>query len=281
MPCIHVLTEPTEVYPLNPTLLGASTAGTEAVARDAVIGYLAELLPRHSETGDEDRTAAELLLLALIARVTSKAPGSVPLGTLSLNLLLPRADPAVAVPAQNGTVNGIQNGPVNGTHDSPSNEPQNGGANGAEKRYPAFERLIEGIGRVIPLLVDVSLSIRLLSEHPFYPRSSHVVASSATPGSLAGESLQSGLLQLAPSTMVLINEDTLEGGSLQDRGVKNLQALAETVKTQKLRYEFPYVSEDFGMETDLGFIVVGQGKTLLPVSNGLVIMVEFTLNCSF
>lgn len=266
MPCIHVLTEPTEVYPLNPNLLGAYTTATEAVTRGAVIEYLAELLPRHPETKAVDRTAAELLLLALIARVTSKAPGSVPLGTLSLNLLLPRATPAVALPAQNGAVNGIPNGTVNGTHDTPTNGVQNGALNRSEKRYPAFERLVKGIGRVIPLLVDVPLSMSLLSEHPFYPRSSHVVASSTTPGAHAGESLQSGLLQLAPSTMVLINEDTLEGGSLQDRGVKNLQALAETVKTQKLRYEFPYVSEDFGMETDLGFVVVGQGKTLLPVS---------------
>jgi hypothetical protein len=253
VPCIHVLTEPREVYPLDPAVLGQSMAHGEGVTRDEVIDYLAGLLPSHPEKGP-DRIAAELLLLALIARVTSKAPGSVPLGTLSLNFLLPRAKLTATGPTQNGTTNGTQNGAVSGTQHG-----ANGTSNGTEKRYLAFERLVEGVGRVLPLVVPVLLSIQLLSDHPFYPRSSHVTPSAG------GESLQSGLLQLAPSTVVLINEDTLEGGSLQDRGVKNLHALAETVRTQKLRYEFPYVSEDFGMETDLGFVVVGQGKTLLPV----------------
>lgn len=263
MPCIHVLTEPREVYPLDPAVLSRHADLT----RDQVIDYLARLLPPHPETG-VDRTAGELLLLALIARVTSKAPGSVPLGTLSLNLLLPRAKPTTAGPTQNGTTIGTQNGAGRETANGTVNGTANGTTNGTEKRYLAFERLVEGIGRVLPLLVPLQLSIRLLSDHPFYPRSSHVTSSSGSAS--AGESLQSGLLQLAPSTLVLINEDTLEGGSLQDRGVKNLQALAETVRTQRLRYEFPYVSEDFGMETDLGFVVVGQGKTLLPVRTGRV-----------
>lgn len=231
VPCLHVLTEPYEVYPLNPSHLGASDA--VPATREQVVDYLAELLP--SDTNSQpDRTAAEVLLLALIARVTAKAPGSIPLGTLSLNLLLPRA-------------------PLTATAETPTNE-----------RYPVFERVVEGISKVLPLVIDIPLSIRLLNEHPFFPRSSHVIGS--TGSASAGESLQAGLLQLAPSTVVLINEDTLEGGAFQDRGVKNLHALAETVRTQKLRYEFPYVSEDFGMETDLGFVVVGQGKSLLPVS---------------
>jgi hypothetical protein len=231
VPCLHVLTEPYEVYPLNPAHLPASE--DPVATRDQAIEYLAELLPRDT-SGQPDRIAAEVLLLALIARVTSKAPGSVPLGTLSLNLLLPRtkspADPAAA----------------------------------ATKQYPAFNRLVDGIQKVQPLVVDIPLSIPLLSTHPFFPRSAHIIGTTAP--ATAGESLQAGLLQLAPSTVVLINEDTLEGGALQDRGVKNLHALAEVVRTQKLRYEFPYVSEDFGMETDLGFVVVGQGKSLLPVS---------------
>ncbi|KAJ9120939.1 hypothetical protein QFC22_002875 [Naganishia vaughanmartiniae] len=223
VPAIHVLTEPYEVYPLKEGTLASVGAETGVPAgRDEVIDYLAELLPR-GPSSTLDRTAAEVLLLALISRVTSKAPGSVPLGTLTLDLLLPRG--------------------------SSSDE-------GA-----AFRRLVTGIQRVMPLVVNVELSLQLLSQHAFYPVSSHVAASAST-----GDSLQAGLLQLAPGTVVLVNEDTLQGGDLQDKGVRNLKALADTVRTQKLRYEFPYVSEDFGMETDLAFVVVGQGKSLLPVS---------------
>lgn len=213
------------MYPLKQSTLASVdvTADIGAPAgREEVIDYLARLLPR-GESSQLDRTAAEVLLLALISRVTSKAPGSVPLGTLTLDLLLPRG--------------------------STSDE-------GA-----AFRQLVAGIQRVMPLVVDVELSLQLLSRHPFYPISSHVAASAST-----GDSLQAGLLQLAPGTVVLINEDTLEGGDLQDRGVRNVKALADTVRTQKLRYEFPYVSEEFGMETDLAFVVMGQGKSLLPVS---------------
>lgn len=219
VPTIHVLTEPYEVYPLKEVTL--ASAGAPA-GREEVIDYLASLLP-HSQPSELDRTAAEVLLLALISRVTSKAPGSVPLGTLTLDLLLPRG------PTSDDGV--------------------------------AFRRLVEGIQRVMPLVVDVELSLQLLSQHAFYPVSSHVAASAST-----GDSLQAGLLQLAPGTAVFVNEDTLQGGNLQDKGVKNLKALADTVRTQKLRYEFPYVSEEFGMETDLAFVVMGQGKSLLPVS---------------
>ncbi|KAJ9093418.1 hypothetical protein QFC21_006449 [Naganishia friedmannii] len=222
VPAIHVLTEPYEVYPLKEATLASVDANVGVSAgREEVIEYLAGLLPR-GESSELDRTAAEVLLLALISRVTSKAPGSVPLGTLTLDLLLPRG--------------------------STSDE-------GA-----AFRRLVAGIQRVMPLVVDVELSLQLLSQHAFYPISSHVAASAST-----GDSLQAGLLQLAPGTAVLVNEDTLQGGDLQDRGVRNLKALADTVRTQKLRYEFPYVSEEFGMETDLAFVVMGQGKSLLPV----------------
>ena len=38
------------------------------------------------------------------------------------------------------------------------------------------------------------------------------------------------------------------------------------MKNQKLRYEYPFTDEGFGMDVDLGFIVCGIGKSLLPVS---------------
>ncbi len=116
----------------------------------------------------------------------------------------------------------------------------------------SFKRVTDRLSAIIPLMIAVDLTIPLLSTHPFYPISS-------------SQSLQSGLLQLPPSTLVLLNEDTLESGQLNDRGVKNLKALSDTMKNQKLRYEYPFTDEGFGMEVDLGFVVCGIGKSLLPV----------------
>lgn len=51
------------------------------------------------------------------------------------------------------------------------------------------------------------------------------------------------------------------------KGVRNLQHLTTTVATQKLAYEFPYSS--FDLDTDLAFIVLSEGKALIPVRPNL------------
>lgn len=46
-------------------------------------------------------------------------------------------------------------------------------------------------------------------------------------------------------------------------GVRNLRSLATAVTQQKLSYEFPYSS--FDLDTDLNFVLVSEGKAILPV----------------
>lgn len=46
-------------------------------------------------------------------------------------------------------------------------------------------------------------------------------------------------------------------------GVRNLRHIATTMAQQKLAYEFPYSS--FELETDLTFILLSEGKAILPV----------------
>jgi hypothetical protein len=194
----------------------------------------ASVLTPHDTTRDEvldhlsgaftagDRIAAEFLLLAMLSSVTTRIPGGMPLGTLSLNLLVSKT---------------------------------------AEVDRQAFSRMVETVSAVSPLVMPVELTIDLLSKGSFFPYSVNAAASTG---------LQSGVLQLVSSTMVLINEDTLEGGDLKDRAVNNLKALINVFKNQKLRYEFPYVGEDFGMDVDLGLVVMGQGKSFLPVRVHLI-----------
>lgn len=209
IPTLHVLGSPHQVYPLQ-----SASVMTEADAdREEVIEQLSRAFG-----GAGDRLSAEFLLLALISSVTTRVPGGIPLGSMSLNLLVPKG---------------------------PDADPE------------AFERIVETVSAVSPLVSSVELTIDLVSKGSFYPYSINEAGSTG---------LQSGLLQLAPSTVILMNEDTLEGGDLKDRAVNNLKALMGVINTQKLRYEFPFVGEDFGMDVDLGVIVVGQGKTFLPVS---------------
>jgi hypothetical protein len=208
VPTLHVLNSPYSVYPLQ-----SASIATEADAdREEVLDQLNQAF------GVDDRLSAEFLLLALISSVTTRVPGGIPLGSLSLNLLLPK-DP--------------------------------------DTDLQAFKRIVETISTVSPLVSPVELSIELISKGSFYP--SMVNAAGST-------GLQSGVLQLAPSTVVVMNEDTLEGGDLKDRAVDNLKALINVFKMQKLQYKYPFVGEDFGMDVDLDLIVVGQGKSFLPVS---------------
>jgi hypothetical protein len=209
VPTLHVLSSPYESYPLR----SAPIAAEGNAERDEVVAYL------RSAFAQEDTLAAEFLLLALTASVTTRVPGGPPLGTLSLNLLIPKEAPAN---------NGI------------------------------FKRMTDVVESVNPLVTPVELSIDLLSNKPFFPYSQDASSSIG---------LQSGVLQLVPSTIVLLNEDTLQPGDLKDRAVKNLKAMMGVVKGQKLRYEFPFVGEDFGMDVDLGIVLVGQGKSFMPVSH--------------
>ena len=78
------------------------------------------------------------------------------------------------------------------------------------------------------------------------------------------ENLNSGRLQLAPGTVILVDETQLGEGQLKNRGVRNVQSLARVIKDQILGYRFPY--HEFEFHTDLKVLIVSKGKSLLPVS---------------
>ena len=97
------------------------------------------------------------------------------------------------------------------------------------------------------------LSLPLLHSASFSPKSTDA-------------SLESGLLQLAPGTVLVVGEDEMgQGGQLQEKAVKNLRALVETTKDQTVRYEYPYM-DGLKMECNIRVIVLSEGKSLVPVS---------------
>ncbi|BGP13969.1 hypothetical protein JCM10213v2_001907 [Rhodosporidiobolus nylandii] len=108
------------------------------------------------------------------------------------------------------------------------------------------------LSSLVPTLATLDLSIASLNDK----------ATRLAPRS-RDESLESGNLQLAPGTAVLVDLRGISEGKLEDTGVRNLRHLATTVSQQKLAYEFPFSS--FELDTDLNFILLSEGKAIVPV----------------
>lgn len=104
---------------------------------------------------------------------------------------------------------------------------------------------------VLPALAIQPLAIDLLNKNPLYPRSD-------------GEKLFAGRGQYVSRTVLVIDEAGLQEGKLGDTGVRNLRFLSRIPVAQKLGFEFPY--HEFDIDTDLSFLVLGESKSILPVT---------------
>lgn len=74
--------------------------------------------------------------------------------------------------------------------------------------------------------------------------------------------LQSGLLQLSAHTHLVIDETALEPGQLDSKGVKNITALGNLLRWQKVEYDFNYHHLDF--EANIPVLIMSDGQSLLP-----------------
>ncbi|GAA5835425.1 hypothetical protein JCM9279_004537 [Rhodotorula babjevae] len=107
------------------------------------------------------------------------------------------------------------------------------------------------IASLVPRTASLDLSIASLND----------VKTRLAPRS-RDENLDSGRLQLASGTAVVVDLRGIGEGKLEDTGVRNLRHLATTVAQQKLAYEFPFSS--FELETDLNFLLLSEGKAIVP-----------------
>jgi hypothetical protein len=109
------------------------------------------------------------------------------------------------------------------------------------------------LASLTPRLVSQALSLPILHSHSFTPSSTDAT-------------LDSGLLQLAPGTVLVVREDEMgQGGQLQEKAIKNLRALMECARDQMVRYEYPYM-DGLKMECAIRVIMLSEGKSLVPVS---------------
>ncbi|KAL2911293.1 hypothetical protein HK105_209250 [Polyrhizophydium stewartii] len=75
--------------------------------------------------------------------------------------------------------------------------------------------------------------------------------------------LGAGLLQMPTGTVVVVDETQLATGTLVDRGVRNLQALRNTIQNAQLMFDLGFGST-MERPVDLRFVVVSEGKSMFP-----------------
>jgi hypothetical protein len=75
--------------------------------------------------------------------------------------------------------------------------------------------------------------------------------------------LLSGRLQLAEGTELVLNETSMREGSLTEKGIKNLQALAGVCREQAVEYVIPFAQIP-PFPVDVPTLVMSEGKSCLP-----------------
>ncbi|KAJ1966261.1 hypothetical protein IWQ62_002475 [Dispira parvispora] len=135
---------------------------------------------------------------------------------------------------------------------APTPDPDNQADSATPNAPPSPPRALARLYRLVmncqPFTVYLPLALGDLNTKPFYPQGE--------------EHLYTGALQLADHTYLLVDETAMGNGQLQERGIRNIQCLAQVMTDQKLAYAFPYQSVEFA--TNLKFLVVSEGKSFLP-----------------
>lgn len=125
------------------------------------------------------------------------------------------------------------------------------------------QRITKLIAQLAAHTFPFDMSIENLNKAKLYP--SH-----------DGEDFSAGSLQLPTDSVMLFNEAALSEGKLDERGVKNLQCIANTITTQDLIFHFPF--SEFKIPVDLSIIVLSRGKSLLPSTISIALKRASTWN---
>ncbi|EEB05703.1 MCM binding protein [Schizosaccharomyces japonicus yFS275] len=109
--------------------------------------------------------------------------------------------------------------------------------------------VVSTLKQVCPRVYQETVSIERLNSVRFYPSSD-------------GESLSTGVLQVSPGTVLVLDETQLNKGILNDTGVRNIAFLEQLITEQMLPFMFPF--SQFEVPTNLRIVILSQTKSLLP-----------------
>ncbi|KAG0096370.1 hypothetical protein BGZ93_004662 [Podila epicladia] len=123
---------------------------------------------------------------------------------------------------------------------------------------PVFEDLTRVTKNLLPKVHALPLTLKNLNNEFYFPR--------------GDEQLSSGVLQVTRGTALLMDETTLEEGTLVEKGLKNLKAISNVSLSQTLGYVFPFNNIDF--QTDISLLIVSLGNSLVPVDCAITLKPE-------
>lgn len=76
--------------------------------------------------------------------------------------------------------------------------------------------------------------------------------------------LNSGLLQLAPHTHLVLDEIQLEPGKLESHGIEAVVHLSNLIRKQQLNVNFKFYTIDYN--ANIPVLILSEGKSMFPVS---------------
>jgi hypothetical protein len=106
--------------------------------------------------------------------------------------------------------------------------------------------LQEALGSLVPRCAHLKVTAETLNSRQWYPRKDEEV-----------NRLVAGQLQLAPGTVVLIDETAMSEGQLEPRGVKAIMAIGTLIKENTLTFDYMY---DVKVPLELTPVVVTSRK---------------------
>ncbi|KAJ2882529.1 hypothetical protein H4R27_003386 [Coemansia aciculifera] len=113
---------------------------------------------------------------------------------------------------------------------------------------PATRWISGMLAQLVPRCVEIPFELKTVNSSTFLP--------SAESGDL-----QAGVLQLAADTEIICDETCLHEGTLDERGLRNLQALQSVILDQTVTYVYPF--QPINMATNLRVLVLSNGKSIL------------------
>lgn len=114
------------------------------------------------------------------------------------------------------------------------------------------EKLYEIISKITTHSHYIDMTIANLNNLRFTPTKDHV-----------NNKMIAGTLQLPDGLYLVLNETALSEGLLNSQGTENLTTLSQIIRSQRHDYDFKFHSVQ--IDTDLKILVIGEGKSLLPV----------------
>jgi hypothetical protein len=208
-----------------------NAAGSFAPFRDEILAFLSELVGR-------DAFCAQYLLLALMSSVVSR--GDVLVGKLSVSLEgFPNGtdDKASSAAISASSHVAAATFSVQTSAKAPAQSPSPTSGDLSHFASPSVRFLSLGLSLLVPRCLLLPLSLLVLNERLVSPKKAE-----------DSNSLRPGLLQVTNGTVTVLDETVMSVGTLNEAGLKNLQALRVAIEEQELVYEFPYFRNKFPID---------------------------------